>query len=273
MRAECPAAGAADDGAAPGRRRAAWRGSSRSPAARCAMPSTRPDCDRALGSGWLRLRRRAADRHSGRTAAPRSASAPADLSTLLACGMAAKPSSMTPIVPDSMRTAALASAAVRPAALVSAGLHRFGAGRALEPGALGCDRAGARPQQASRGGGPGLCGADLGLEGRLRRPLLDRLQAARVPPATTARRWWAGVSARGAPAVRRNLRPPDGRWAGNEPMLLVDLRGREAAALDPEASRRRSSATLTPDSYLTWPGPELEYLRGLARPRGARAAA
>lgn len=62
-----------------------------------------------------------------------------------------------------------------------------------------------------------------------------------------------GVS-RGAPAIRRNLRPPDGRWAGNEPMLLADVRGPEAAAAIPklqDAIRRYPYA----QSYWTWPGP------------------
>ena len=58
----------------------------------------------------------------------------------------------------------------------------------------------------------------------------------------------------GAPAVRRNLRPPDGRWAGNDPTLLLDLRGPEAAALIPklqDAIARYPYAR----AYLTWPGP------------------
>lgn len=58
----------------------------------------------------------------------------------------------------------------------------------------------------------------------------------------------------GAPAVRHNLRPPDGRWAGNDPTLLLDLRGPEAAALIPrlqEAIARYPYAR----SYVTWPGP------------------
>ena len=58
----------------------------------------------------------------------------------------------------------------------------------------------------------------------------------------------------GAPAVRHNLRPPDGRWAGNDPTLLLDLRGPGAAALIPrlqEAIARYPYAR----SYVTWPGP------------------
>lgn len=58
----------------------------------------------------------------------------------------------------------------------------------------------------------------------------------------------------GAPAVRHNLRPPDGRWAGNEPMLLVELRGREAATAIPKLEEAIVRYPY-PDSYLTWPGP------------------
>ena len=36
---------------------------------------------------------------------------------------------------------------------------------------------------------------------------------------------------RGAPAVRKDMRPIDGYWAGNRPELLLDLRGPEVAAL------------------------------------------
>lgn len=58
----------------------------------------------------------------------------------------------------------------------------------------------------------------------------------------------------GAPSVRRNLRAPDGRWAGNEPVLLAELRGPEAAAAIPkleDAIVRYPYA----DAYVTWPGP------------------
>ena len=63
--------------------------------------------------------------------------------------------------------------------------------------------------------------------------------------------WGVG---RGAPSVRRNLRPADGRWAGNDPDLLVDVRGAAAEALIPDivaAIKRYPYAT----AYLTWPGP------------------
>ena len=63
--------------------------------------------------------------------------------------------------------------------------------------------------------------------------------------------WGVG---QGAPAVRRNLRPPDGRWAGNDPELLVDRRGPEAAALIPEI-RAAIAAYPYAQAYVTWPGP------------------
>lgn len=63
--------------------------------------------------------------------------------------------------------------------------------------------------------------------------------------------WGVG---RGASAVRRNLRPPDGRWAGNAPMLVAELRGPAATAAIPrleDAIRRYPFR----DRYVTWPGP------------------
>ena len=59
---------------------------------------------------------------------------------------------------------------------------------------------------------------------------------------------------RGAPALRRNLRPPDGRWAGNDPDLLVDLRGPAAETLIPEIVAAIGRYPY-PTAYLTWPGP------------------
>jgi hypothetical protein len=42
---------------------------------------------------------------------------------------------------------------------------------------------------------------------------------------------------RGASAVRRNMREIDGRWAGNEPELLLDRRGPEVEALIDQIDR------------------------------------
>ncbi len=58
----------------------------------------------------------------------------------------------------------------------------------------------------------------------------------------------------GAPAVRRNLRPADGYWAGNRPELLAERRGpaAEAAML---AIRAAIAAYPWADHYVTWPGP------------------
>jgi hypothetical protein len=63
--------------------------------------------------------------------------------------------------------------------------------------------------------------------------------------------WGVG---RGAPAVRRNLRPPDGRWAGSEPELLADLRGPQAAAAIPRLEDAIARYPY-PRRYVTWPGP------------------
>jgi hypothetical protein len=58
----------------------------------------------------------------------------------------------------------------------------------------------------------------------------------------------------GGSAVRRNLRPPDGRWAGNDPELLVDVRGPRAAAAIAKIEALIASYPYE-SSYLTWPGP------------------
>ncbi|MGI9419872.1 MAG: DUF3750 domain-containing protein [Geminicoccaceae bacterium] len=62
-----------------------------------------------------------------------------------------------------------------------------------------------------------------------------------------------GVS-RGAPAVRKNRHAADGRWAGNQPELLLDRRGPEAQAVV-EAVERAIASYPYPSSYVTWPGP------------------
>lgn len=59
---------------------------------------------------------------------------------------------------------------------------------------------------------------------------------------------------KGVPSVRRNLRPPDGRWAGSDPTLLVDLRGTAAAAAIPKIQDAIARYPYA-DGYVTWPGP------------------
>lgn len=59
---------------------------------------------------------------------------------------------------------------------------------------------------------------------------------------------------RGAPSVRKDMRPIDGYWAGNRPEVVLDRRGPEVEAL----IDRVEAAILTypyPDQYRTWPGP------------------
>jgi hypothetical protein len=62
-----------------------------------------------------------------------------------------------------------------------------------------------------------------------------------------------GVS-RGRPAVRVGRGVPDGRWYGNDPIMLSELRGAEAEAVIP---RLREAAADYPyqRTYTVWPGP------------------
>ena len=59
---------------------------------------------------------------------------------------------------------------------------------------------------------------------------------------------------RGLPAVRRSQRDPDGRWYGNAPEILFDLRG---AGVDDVIARIEQAAESYPygDRYTVWPGP------------------
>jgi Protein of unknown function (DUF3750) len=59
---------------------------------------------------------------------------------------------------------------------------------------------------------------------------------------------------RGAPAVRKNMRPIDGFWAGNRPELLLDRRGPEVEALIDRVETAISTYPY-PDRYRSWPGP------------------
>jgi Protein of unknown function (DUF3750) len=59
---------------------------------------------------------------------------------------------------------------------------------------------------------------------------------------------------RGAAAIRKDMRPIDGYWAGNPPEILIEHRGPEVEAM----IERIDSAIRGypyPDQYRTWPGP------------------
>jgi hypothetical protein len=69
----------------------------------------------------------------------------------------------------------------------------------------------------------------------------------------------------GAPAVRRNIRPVDGHWAGNPPQVLLERRGPEAQALIGRL-QEAIAAYPYPDLYRTWPGPNSNtFIAHLAR--------
>jgi Protein of unknown function (DUF3750) len=70
---------------------------------------------------------------------------------------------------------------------------------------------------------------------------------------------------RGGSAVRRGGHPPDGRWAGHEPELLLDRRGPEVEAL---IDRVVAAIEAYPyrQSYRTWPGPNSNtFIAAIAR--------
>jgi hypothetical protein len=56
--------------------------------------------------------------------------------------------------------------------------------------------------------------------------------------------------------VRNNGWAPDGRWYGNTPRVLVDIRGKEAAALIPKVEAAIKAYTYhNAGDYRIWPGP------------------
>jgi hypothetical protein len=59
---------------------------------------------------------------------------------------------------------------------------------------------------------------------------------------------------RNGTAVVRSHRPADGRWFGNSPTLLTELRGENAAALIPRIEAAVDSYPYA-DEYRVWPGP------------------
>ncbi len=63
--------------------------------------------------------------------------------------------------------------------------------------------------------------------------------------------WGVG---RGAPAIRRNMREPDGFWAGNRPRLLLERRGPGVELLIDQIEAAIASYPYRQE-YRTWPGP------------------
>jgi hypothetical protein len=56
--------------------------------------------------------------------------------------------------------------------------------------------------------------------------------------------------------LRTNMRPPDGRWYGNRPTIIADLRGPDAAALIPAIERAVATYPHRDwGDYRAWPGP------------------
>jgi len=79
--------------------------------------------------------------------------------------------------------------------------------------------------------------------------------------------------ARGAPAVRRNLRPPDGYWAGSKPELVAEVRGEAAALAIPRVETAIANYPFN-GRYRTWPGPNSNsFIAHIAREVPALGAA
>ena len=56
--------------------------------------------------------------------------------------------------------------------------------------------------------------------------------------------------------VRRNSQPPDGRWYSNEPVIIHEIKGPEAATLLPKVEAAiRDYQWSERGTYRTWPGP------------------
>ena len=72
-------------------------------------------------------------------------------------------------------------------------------------------------------------------------------------------------SFRGLPAISVSNRPADGRWFGNEPELLAEVRGKGVGEM---IGRLRAAVESYPrsDSYTIWPGPNSNtFIAHLAR--------
>jgi len=59
---------------------------------------------------------------------------------------------------------------------------------------------------------------------------------------------------RGAAAIRKDMRPIDGYWAGNPPEILIEHRGPQVEAMIERIEAAIQSYPY-PDQYRTWPGP------------------
>src|SRR5262245_9175397 len=88
------------------------------------------------------------------------------------------------------------------------------------------------------------------LEGHFRRPQLDRVQARGRRHLDPLRRAQLGRP------VHSNGWEPDGRWFGDVPRVLTDVRGAEAAALIPKVEATIAGyAYNNLGDYRAWPGP------------------
>ena len=113
----------------------------------------------------------------------------------------------------------------------------------------------ARPGRHTGSARPGLRGPHLWLEGRRLGPQLDRLQASQGAAAyerydVVAWGVWPGADRR----CGKDMRPPDGFWAGNGPQSSSICAAPAAAAAIPRIEAAIAAYPYT-DSYVTWPGP------------------
>ena len=67
--------------------------------------------------------------------------------------------------------------------------------------------------------------------------------------------------------LRASVGPPDGRWFGNDPELLLDVRGPEAKAMIPKIEAAIAEYPHSqPGDYILWPGPNSNsFVAGIAR--------
>ena len=140
------------------------------------------------------------------------------------------------------------------AAAVAAGMVHGGAITALEPGALGQREPRARPGDHARKPWSRSTPRAPGAGRASSRCTAGSCSSAPARPPSSATRWSAGACGRGAPAIRKDMRPIDGYWAGNPPRVVLDRRGPEVEALIDRIEAAIASYPY-PDQYRTWPGP------------------